>query len=217
MLAAGAARAVRVDAEVALVDLDLVALGEERRDDDLREAVWRRCAESNGERRTSRWTPRSALKSPYAFSPRTVNVADLSPASSPGLASIDLGLEAAVGRPAEVHAEEHLGPVLRVGAARPGRDRDDRVAGVVLAVEERLLLQAGELGADRRDLLGDLRLERGVELEELRRVVDLAAQRARSGRACAETRECSVEVRAAVGLVVPEPGAPMLGLELGET
>src|ERR687888_374559 len=49
--------------------------------------VWRRCAWSNGERRTSRCLPRSAFSTPYAFSPSTVKVADLRPASSPGLAS----------------------------------------------------------------------------------------------------------------------------------
>ena len=50
-------------------------------------AVCRRCAASNGESRTSRWTPRSAFSVPYAFSPLTATVADLRPASSPGLAS----------------------------------------------------------------------------------------------------------------------------------
>ena len=47
--------------------------------------VWRRCAESNGLSRTSRCLPRSALRIPYAFSPRIVIVADLIPYSSPGL------------------------------------------------------------------------------------------------------------------------------------
>ena len=49
--------------------------------------VCRRCAWSNGERRTRRCTPRSAFSTPYAFSPETVKVADLRPASSPGEAS----------------------------------------------------------------------------------------------------------------------------------
>ena len=49
--------------------------------------VWRRAAASKGEIRTRRWTPFSAENSPYAFSPRAMNVADLIPASSPGLAS----------------------------------------------------------------------------------------------------------------------------------
>ena len=86
----------------------------------------------------------------------------------------ELRLEAAVGRPAQVHAQEHLGPVLRVGAAGAGRDRHNRVAGVVLAVEQRLLLQARELGPDGRDLLGDLGLELGLELEQLGRLLHLA-------------------------------------------
>ncbi len=49
--------------------------------------VCRRCAWSNGDRRTRRCLPRSALRIPYAFSPSIVKVADLRPASSPGLAS----------------------------------------------------------------------------------------------------------------------------------
>ena len=49
--------------------------------------VWRRAEESKGEIRTSRWTPRSAAKRPYAFSPRAMKVADFRPASSPGEAS----------------------------------------------------------------------------------------------------------------------------------
>ncbi len=104
-------------------------------------AVWRRCAWSNGLRRTRRCLPRSALRIPYAFSPPTVNVADFRPASSPGLASSSSTLKPAVRRPPLVHAQHHLGPVLRVGAARARLQRDDRVAGVVLAVEERRLLQ----------------------------------------------------------------------------
>ena len=50
-------------------------------------AVCRRCAESNGDSRTSRCTPFSAPMMPYAFSPSTSNETDLRPASSPGEAS----------------------------------------------------------------------------------------------------------------------------------
>jgi hypothetical protein len=88
----------------------------------------------------------------------------------------ELRLEAAVAGPAEIHPEQHLRPVLRVRAARAGGDRDERVTGVVLAVEERFLLEAGELVADGGDLLGDLALERRVELEQLTSVVDLALE-----------------------------------------
>src|SRR5450756_3129672 len=49
--------------------------------------VWRRLAESNGLSRTRRWTPLSAWSSPYTFSPSTVRVALLRPASSPSCES----------------------------------------------------------------------------------------------------------------------------------
>src|SRR5207244_2525220 len=62
----------------------------------------------------------------------------------------ELGLEAALLGPAQVRAEQHLGEVLRVGAARVGLDRDDRVARVVLAAEERVLLEPFQLGAGLR-------------------------------------------------------------------
>ena len=113
-------------------------------------AVCRRCAESNGDRRTSRWTPRSALSVPYAFSPLTATVVDLRPASSPGLASSTSVVEPAVGRPAQVHAQQHVRPVLRIRPAGSSVDLENGVAGVVLAVEERVLLQASELALERR-------------------------------------------------------------------
>ena len=46
---------------------------------------------------------------------------------------LHLDLEPAALGPAQVHAQEHLGPVLRVGAAGARADGDDGVAGVVLA------------------------------------------------------------------------------------
>jgi hypothetical protein len=53
----------------------------------------------------------------------------------------DLRLEAAALAPAEQHAVEHLGPVLCFEAAGARVDRDDRVAGIVLAAEHLLDLQ----------------------------------------------------------------------------
>ena len=124
-----------------------------------------------------------------------------------------LGLEAALLGPAEVHAQQDLGPVLRVGAARVGLDRDDRVSRVVLAGEERVLLQPGELAAhvaqhglellvrERAHALAeelDVRDELVVALELLLRALVL-------GR----------EPRGAL-LVVPEVGLRELLLELVE-
>ena len=48
-----------------------------------------------------------------------------------GLESLPLG-------PAQIHAQQHVGPVLRLGAARAGMDGHDGVARVVLARKQRL-------------------------------------------------------------------------------
>src|SRR5262245_24743914 len=47
-------------------------------------------------------------------------------------------LETAPLRPSQVHAEEHLRPVLRLGAARAGMNRDERVLAIVLTAEHLL-------------------------------------------------------------------------------
>src|SRR6266487_4323817 len=49
----------------------------------LANEVWRRLFASNGEIRTSRCTPRSVWRCPYAYSPVTNRVTDLMPTSSP--------------------------------------------------------------------------------------------------------------------------------------
>jgi hypothetical protein len=69
-------------------------------------------------------------------------------------------LEAALFRPAGVHPQQHLGPVLAFGAARPGVDFDEGVVGVSLAAEQGLDLvrvspfgqrgQGGDAFVDRR-------------------------------------------------------------------
>ena len=60
-----------------------------------------------------------------------------------------LDLEAAPLGPAHLHPQHHLRPVLRVGAARAGVDGHERVAGVVVAGEQPLLLGRAA-GAPRR-------------------------------------------------------------------
>ena len=92
-----------------------------------------------------------------------------------------LDLEAAPLGPAQVHAQQHLGPVLGVGAARAGVDGDDRVAGVVLAAEEARLFELGQAALDRRQLrlqLGRDRLVLVGELREVVEVVDVGLERA---------------------------------------
>ena len=52
------------------------------------------------------------------------------------------GLEALALGPSQVHAEQHLGPVLAFGAARAGVNRDDGAARVVFAGEQHGGLEA---------------------------------------------------------------------------
>jgi len=82
-------------------------------------------------------------------------------------------------RPADIHAQEHLGPVLSLGAAGPGMHFEIAVIGVGLAGEEALELAPRRLGAQlfERGLgLGDdLRLALGLaELDQFERLVDFA-------------------------------------------
>jgi hypothetical protein len=65
-------------------------------------------------------------------------------------------------RPAQVHAQEHLRPVGRLGAAGAGADRQDRGASVVLAGEQQLRALAGELGVELLGRAVGLGLELGV-------------------------------------------------------
>ena len=60
-----------------------------------------------------------------------------------GLHVHHFALEAAALGPADVHAQQHLGPVLRLGAAGAGMDGDDGVAAIVLAAEHLLGLAGG--------------------------------------------------------------------------
>src|SRR5205085_8635361 len=105
-------------------------------------------------------------------------------------------------------------PVLRIGAARAGVDRDDGVACVVLAGEERVLLQTFELTLDRSDLLGDLGLERAVEREELLRVVVFAREALVAFEPAGDARVFRRDLSRAF-LVVPEARLAQLRLERG--
>ena len=74
----------------------------------------------------------------------------------------DLGREAVPLGPAQVHPQEHLGPVGGLGAAGAGADRQERRALVVLAGEEQGRPLAREVGLERRGVAFELGLELGV-------------------------------------------------------
>ena len=83
----------------------------------------------------------------------------------------DADLETVPLRPADVHPHQHLGPVLRLGAAGAGMDGEQGVARVVGALQHRLELEC--LRPPSVELVGlplDLVLHAGVglRLEQLR-------------------------------------------------
>jgi hypothetical protein len=124
-----------------------------------------------------------------------------------------LRLEPALLRPAQVHAEQDLGPVLRVGAARVRLDRDDGVSRVILAGEERVLLQAGELGAH----VAEHRLELlvGERAHALAEELDVRDELVVAPELLLRPLVLGGEARRAL-LVAPEVGLRELLLELGE-
>ena len=128
-----------------------------------------------------------------------------------------LGLKAAIRRPPEVHAKEHLGPVLRVGPPRAGVNRDDGVPGVVLTPEERVLFQPREVplqGHEGRSDLAELPIV-GGEFEQLLEVGDIAGKPV---VALEMARQASMLGRegSRLLLVVPEPGLAHRLLELAQ-
>ena len=107
------------------------------------------------------------------------------------------------------------------GACRPSPGRPcrrcprgsrDGVPGVVLPVEERVLLQPCELVLERRDELRDLAFVL-AELEELAHVGELALQPLVALELADEARVLGRDARRA-RLVVPEPGSAHRLLEL---
>ena len=72
----------------------------------------------------------------------------LQPGLVAGLIVEHLAAEAAPFRPLEVHAQQHLGPVLRLDAAGARVDGDDGVGAVVLAAEHLLDLGGLDFGLE---------------------------------------------------------------------
>src|SRR2546427_1699697 len=137
-----------------------------------------------------------------------------------GLVLEQLGAVAAALAPAEVHAEQHLGPVLGLEAAGAGMDLDDRVARVVLAAEELLQLERGELGLDLLDRAAQLAQGLGVallgQLEEDLRLVDALALPPVLGERVQNLRRLAPDGLRLLG-VAPEAGGGRLLAQLGRT
>ena len=112
--------------------------------------------------------------------------------------------------PARVHAHQHLGPVLRLGAALAGVQLDEAVVAVRLAAEQTEYLLALGLGRDvaqRVDPLGDhgrLAFSLG-ELDQAHGVGDVGLQLAQAIYAAGQAVALAHDLLRALG-VVPEGG-----------
>src|SRR5665648_303129 len=200
VLPAGAARAVGVDAQVVVVDLDVGVVAHQRRGVDGDEA---RVPAVGGVERAH---TDQAMHAPLRLQqPVDVLALDgergaLEAGFVAFLRVVHLDLEGAALEPAQVHAQQHLGPVLRLGAAGAGMDGHDRAALVVLAAEEAQLLPALEIGLELGDAVHEF-------LEEL--VVDgvaahlLAQQLFRGFEVAEPALELGEVLEAALDAAVP--------------
>jgi hypothetical protein len=122
--------------------------------------------------------------------------------------------------PAQVHAQEHLGPVGRLGPTGARTDRKERRALVVLAGEEERRPLAGEVGLERGEVTFELGLELGVggfveEFDRGKEVVGTRQELAPRGDFTAESIGFAQDLLRAT-TVVPEPGFLGLRLDLGD-
>ncbi len=133
VLAAGTRGTVGVDLQVALVDVDLDPVVDHGEHPDAGEAgVPPRLAVEGRD-------AHQAVHAGFGLEPAIgVEADDLDRGRlDPGLLAAGLldplHLVAVLLGPAQVHAEQHLGPVLGLGAARPGIDLEEGIVGVGLA------------------------------------------------------------------------------------
>jgi hypothetical protein len=113
-------------------------------------------------------------------------------------------------RPPQVHAQEHLGPVGRLGAAGTRADREERRALVVLAGEEEGGPFTREVGLERGEVALELGFEFGVggfveEFDGGEEVVRTGEQLAPRGDFAAESVGLAQDLLRTTA-VIPEPG-----------
>src|SRR5450759_892977 len=156
VLPAGAAGAIGVDAQVIVVDLDVDVVAHQRRGVDGDEA--RVPAVGRVERAHAHETvdPSLSLEQPIYVLALHSQGGALEAGFVAFLRVVHLDLERTVLEPAQVHAQQHLGPVLRLGAAGAGMDGHDRAALVVLAAEEAQLFPTLEVGLELGDAVNEL-------------------------------------------------------------
>ena len=208
VLPAGAGRAVRVDAQVLGADLDLaLVLGLRRRVDEREGGL---AALLEVERRDAHQPMRSALGLQEAVGVVALD-GDRHALEARLLARClldDLGAEAAALGPAQVHPQQHLGPVRGVGAADAGGDGEHGGTLVVRSGELRLEARARDLIGERSEIAFDVWCDAGVrgrERRELAHVIDALAEPLPAIEALAQELE-PLEGRLRASAIVPEPG-----------
>ena len=142
------------------------------------------------------------------------------PASSPWRLLDVVDLEAVLLGPAHVHAQQHVGPILALGAAGAGMDFEIGIVVVGLAGEQRLQLAARDFGlelAQRRFGFGDdLLIVLGVaELDQHHLIVELLLD-ARERVELIVERGALLHHAAGALRIVPEIGIFGLTVQFGE-
>ena len=158
-------RPVRVNAQIALVDGDLVGdLFEER--DDLQRGERRVAAGLRIERRDAHQTMHASFgcKEPEGMAPLDEKGCRADPSLSPVGRLGQLNGEVVALGPALVHAQQHLGPVAGVGAPGTRIDLAHGVVLIVLAAEQRHELDVCEPAFGCFDGLFDLGQQLGAVL-----------------------------------------------------
>ena len=134
------------------------------------------------------------------------------------------GAKAFLLRPAEIHAQEHLGPVLGFCAARAGLDGDDGVEAVAFAGEKSFGFEVGDKFIGRVEFGGNIAEERialgvvGLFLREMKIGFDVAGL----AFECVEGAHAVLELLALLErglgllLILPEIGAAGYFFERGE-
>ncbi|GBD15921.1 hypothetical protein HRbin26_00816 [bacterium HR26] len=180
VLATGSRSPVGIDPQVLLADLDfgvILDVGQHLDQGERRMAAMRR---------VERGKPHQPVRAGLPLDvPVGVGATDLDgralDAGLLALADIEhLSLVASALRPAQVHPEQHLGPVLRVHPAGPGMDRQDGILRVVRAAQHEPQLELVKLARELLDLGSQLSLEVIVvpsQLGQLLQIARLAGKR----------------------------------------
>ena len=169
VLAAGAGSAVGVDPAIALVHLDIDAVVDHREHPDAGEGGVAPGIGIIGRDADQPVHPGFGLEPAIGAVALDENGGGLDAGLLAGMLLDELHLVAMRLRPAHIHAQQHAGPVLALGAAGAGMDLDIAVIAVGLARQQRQQLLLGQLWAHRlqhRFGIGDDRLV-ALELAEL--------------------------------------------------